>query len=358
VTTRAVEASAATGGATGGRGSSAAVGAMVLLRNSRGAGGRGDLSGRGGGGGAAAALGEFARQLRRASSELWLVLLLKALESYSFFALSQVLVLFLTAEFHLDDRSAGSWYGAYGALVSVYGVLLARGVDKMGVVRTLRVGLLVSACSRLWLALGRTRSALAFNLFVALPMAAAAGIPVLSIAVKRLTDDGNRAVAMGLFYIAYNVGALLSGVVVDTLSIWVKVPGLSSERVVLLSCAAASFIALAISTLSFKDPRLAVVSAQPLALSPLDSDSGADAVAVAVGSGSGGGISNSTASSGGGGSSSSRPRLDSSFASSAASLLRDGTFRRFFAVSVLLVNLRSLVSRSLSSGGKTRERSC
>jgi POT family proton-dependent oligopeptide transporter len=62
---------------------------------------------KGWGGAAAEAVRRPIQLLRTAPRELWLVYLLKVLDSYGYFALSEVFTMLLTDEFGIDDVTAG-----------------------------------------------------------------------------------------------------------------------------------------------------------------------------------------------------------------------------------------------------------
>ena len=68
--------------------------------------------------------------LRR--TQLWILYLLKLLESFAYFSLSYVLVLYLSEEFGYSDVAAGWVYGFFGMLISVYGVLVGFIIDQLG----------------------------------------------------------------------------------------------------------------------------------------------------------------------------------------------------------------------------------
>jgi MFS family permease len=48
------------------------------------------------------------------------------------------------------------------------------------------------------------------------------GIPVLTVGIRRYTNEENRGFAFGLFYVVMNVGALVAGPLVDILTIYYK----------------------------------------------------------------------------------------------------------------------------------------
>lgn len=78
--------------------------------------------------------------LRTAPRELWLVYALKVLDSYGYFALSEVFTLLLTDEFGINDVTAGAYYGAWGTAITLYGILTGFLIDAMGVRTSLVVG--------------------------------------------------------------------------------------------------------------------------------------------------------------------------------------------------------------------------
>mmetsp|Transcript_2757 Transcript_2757/g.5325 ORF Transcript_2757/g.5325 Transcript_2757/m.5325 type:complete len:513 (-) Transcript_2757:1179-2717(-) len=242
--------------------------------------------------------------LARAPSVLWVVFLLKLLESYAYFTVSQVLTLYLTSEFGFSDQSAGLFYGAYGALVSIYGMALGSVVDRLGAQASLQLGFAFSLLARGAMAITASEYVLYASLLGFLPLAGALGIPVMVVAVRRCTDEKNRATAMGIFYCMMNVGGVLSGPMIDYFTISSTVDdtpvtgrGLTANRRIMASCASVSAAGLIVS-LFFLGGN---------ALSRANTKSGSQ-----------------------------------SDRSSMMELLRDATFLRFFSFSLLMVQLRQI----------------
>lgn len=73
--------------------------------------------------------------------------LLKFLESYAYFALSQVLVIYLHDEFDTSDFEAGTAYGMFGAAITGWGLALSVVMDNLGVKKSLLIGFSISAIS-------------------------------------------------------------------------------------------------------------------------------------------------------------------------------------------------------------------
>jgi len=179
-------------------------------------------AGGGGGGGLLEKVGSGFGSLRGSPSELWKAYVLKFLDSYAYFSFSIVMTLFLSADFGFSDVEAGIIYGAWGALITVYGLFAGCIVDNLGVARSLRLGFVISLISRIFIFVTTSRKVLLANLCLLLPMGNCLGIPVLTTGIRRYTNESNRGFAFGLFYVIMNVAALTSGPVVDMLTIWYK----------------------------------------------------------------------------------------------------------------------------------------
>ena len=113
-------------------------------------------------------------------NELWKAYVLKFLDSYSYFSLSIIFTLFLSDDFGYSDLAAGTIYGAWGLMITVYGVLVGWLVDNIGVAYSLRFGFALSLVARVWMFWTTSRSILLLNVLLILPMANSLGIPVLT----------------------------------------------------------------------------------------------------------------------------------------------------------------------------------
>ena len=164
-------------------------------------------------------VGDGFRSLQGSPSELWKAYTLKFLDSYSYFSFSLIFTLFLSTDFGFSDVEAGTIYGAWGALITIYGLLAGFIIDNLGVASSLRVGFFLSLLARVFIFYTTSRMVLLFNVCVLLPMGNCLGIPVLTTGIRRYTNEENRGFAFGLFYVIMNVAALLSGPVVDACTI-------------------------------------------------------------------------------------------------------------------------------------------
>ena len=138
--------------------------------------------------------------LKTAPRELWLVYVLKALDSYGYFALSEVFTMLLSDEFGVSDTVAGAVYGGWGTAITLYGILTGTLIDAMGVRTSLVASYALQTASRLVLVYTRSISLAYAVIFFVQPLASSWGAPVLTIAIKRLVRDADRTVSFGLFY--------------------------------------------------------------------------------------------------------------------------------------------------------------
>jgi POT family proton-dependent oligopeptide transporter len=161
------------------------------------------------------------QSISSAPQELFKAYLLKFLDSFSYFSFSLIFTLFLTADFGYSDVLAGTIYGAWGAAVTLFGLLTGVIVDSLGVSTSLRIGFALQLLGKCILFYTTSRTILLLAMCV-LSFGGCLGIPVLSIGIRRYTTKKNRGFAFGLFYVIMNVAALISGPVVDYCTIIVK----------------------------------------------------------------------------------------------------------------------------------------
>lgn len=151
--------------------------------------------------------------------ELYMAYILKLLDSYAYFSFSLIFTLFLSDDFNFNDVQAGSIYGAWGALITIFGLFTGTIIDNLGVAKCLRIGFVLSFVSRVVIFTCTSRAVLLTCLLITLPLSNCLGIPVLTVGIRRYTNEENRGFAFGLFYVVMNVGALIAGPLVDALTI-------------------------------------------------------------------------------------------------------------------------------------------
>jgi len=189
-------------------------------------------------------------RLSTAPRELWIIYAMKFLSSYSYFSFTLVLVMFLSEEFDMDDTAAGWNYGMYGLFSTLFGVLCGWFIDYLGVKQSLVLGSLLGATARFVLAFTTSRFVALAVLYTALPFAECLGIPILTIGIKRYTNQSNRTFAFSFYYSIMNVAALVAGPLVDILRSACP-DGMvffgrefSALRVILISSALSTFLML------------------------------------------------------------------------------------------------------------------
>eukprot|EP01035_Chromulina_nebulosa_P007795 gene7795-10534_t len=155
------------------------------------------------------------QSLEGSARELYISFALKLFASYGYFALSQILVIYLHNEFGATDIEAGTIYGSWGLCITIWGLLTAYINDRLGVRRSLLIGFGISALASVVLAVARSKETVYWTLFVPLSLGNCMGIPMLTVGIKRLTTPINRGFAFGLLYTVMNVAAFISGPIVD-----------------------------------------------------------------------------------------------------------------------------------------------
>jgi POT family proton-dependent oligopeptide transporter len=160
--------------------------------------------------------------LQNSPPELNKVYFLKFLDSYSYFSFSIILTLFLSDDFDYTDVQAGTIYGVWGMMITVYGFCMGFVVDNLGVSKSLKIGYGLSLLARCGIFFCTSKRWLLFHLYFTLPLGNCMGIPVLMTGIRRYTTERNRGFAFGIFYVVMNFAALISGAVVDILTIGYK----------------------------------------------------------------------------------------------------------------------------------------
>lgn len=153
--------------------------------------------------------------LRSCPKDIYVSFFLHFTETYSYFCLSQILVIYLHQEFNASDREAGSVYGFWGCSITAWGLATGWVNDRLGVRRSLLFGFLVSFLGSFIIATTVSKTVLYFTLFGILPLGNSIGIPMLTVSIKRYTNVKNRGFAFSIFYSVMNIAAFISGPVID-----------------------------------------------------------------------------------------------------------------------------------------------
>lgn len=162
------------------------------------------------------------KSLEDCPRELYINFCLKFLESYGYFALSQILVVYVHTEFGATDMQAGTIYGAWGACITFWGLTCSWMNDNLGVRKSLLIGFSIQAVCSVIIATATSITSIYIILFCIMPIGTSMGIPMLTVGIKRYTNHANRGFAFGLYYSVMNMAAFVCGPVIDGLNIGLK----------------------------------------------------------------------------------------------------------------------------------------
>jgi POT family proton-dependent oligopeptide transporter len=115
------------------------------------------------------------RSLDTCPPELWINFILKFCESYNYFAISQVLVIYLHEEFGVSDIEAGTVYGLWGAAITFWGLTTSWLNDNLGVRKSLMIGFSLSFLSTLLISTAQSKVLIYAVLFVFYPLGISMG---------------------------------------------------------------------------------------------------------------------------------------------------------------------------------------
>ena len=161
------------------------------------------------------------RSLANSPRELWIVYLMKFLESVGYFTMYSMIPIFLSSDHGLSDAEAGGVTGAWATAISLVVFIAGFVADAMGVKRALFWAALSTA-------VGRTLKAFAPGLH-GVYAALALGVwgigcmkPTMNAAVRSYTSTATVAFAFSLYYVVMNVGSVTQGPIITEFRIWFK----------------------------------------------------------------------------------------------------------------------------------------
>lgn len=205
--------------------------------------------------------------LNESPRELWIAFVLKFGESYGYFSVSQILVIYLHQEFKISDLEAGAAYGIWGVAITFWGLCMSFINDYLGVRKALLLGFSLSTCSYILLANATSKAAVYSILFIVLPLGNSLGIPMISVGIRRYTTLANRGFAFGIFYATMNLAAFISGPIIDSLTSKIGydnnrgvallgMGNFSANRCVILTAALSSFVSFWITLGTLREVRV------------------------------------------------------------------------------------------------------
>ncbi len=160
-------------------------------------------------------LSGLAKNLRGSPRELYLVLFAKFLESIGLFSLLYTMVLWLSFDFGMGDVRAGLWFGAFSMGLSICAFFAGFVADSLGFRTALISAFACSFVARGILPFAHTPGFALIVGLVILSVGAAAGVPVMNVAMRRYTTEKTRSFGFSVYYLSFNLGAAASGFIVD-----------------------------------------------------------------------------------------------------------------------------------------------
>lgn len=154
-----------------------------------------------------------ARALLASRRELWLVYAMKLLESIAYFAIYNVLVIFLSADLGYTDIEAGgiagTWLTAISLVVFVSGFIS----DTLGLRKALLIAAISCAIGRGLVTFGDSRALVITGLSI-MVWGVASMKPTMNAAVRAYTTPATVAFAFSFYYVLMNVGSVVQGPII------------------------------------------------------------------------------------------------------------------------------------------------
>jgi len=203
------------------------------------------------------------KTIRHYRRELWTMIFLKILLSYSYFCLSSRLVVYLSEDHGFTDIEAADLYGVWGVSMSLIQFAAGPVIDRLQIRRSIILGSLINTVGMFMLAATFNMNwLLVVALVVVMPVGAALGLAVVDIGGKRYSPDGNGSMylSLALLYSASNFGASMTGATVEFLQDKFGEEGVqygkyhaTADRILILVAAIATAIAGLIAALIVND---------------------------------------------------------------------------------------------------------
>lgn len=149
------------------------------------------------------------RALRGAPRELWIVFAVKFLESLAYFAIYNLIAVYLSADLGYSDVEAGTVAGVWLTVISVMTFFSGFVADALSIRRALLVSVISCTVGRILLSVSTARP-IALLAFGVMSWGVASMMPTMTAAVRRYTSRRTVSFGFSLFYVTMNVGALVA----------------------------------------------------------------------------------------------------------------------------------------------------
>ncbi|CAE7771797.1 Ttn [Symbiodinium pilosum] len=141
--------------------------------------------------------------------------------SFSYHVMAVLLVLYATDEFGFSDKEAGTLYGWWGILSSLWTGLGGMFViDAVGSKRMAVFATVAMFVTRAMLVLAQSPDTFKLALLLFSPVAEGLLLPVFLVALKRLTPEEDRPMAFSLNYAMHNAGGGIADLAIDVFRTW------------------------------------------------------------------------------------------------------------------------------------------
>lgn len=159
--------------------------------------------------------------LRRSPSDLWLIYGIKFLESVAYFAIYNLLNVYLSEDLGYDDQQAGwitsTWLTGVSVIMFFSGFI----ADSIGIRRAMIWAVLSVLVGRTVMAVAHDQVLPLVGLFLS-TWGVASMMPTMTAAVRRYTNKETVAFGFSFFYVVMNIGALVAPLTVGALRKWLK----------------------------------------------------------------------------------------------------------------------------------------
>lgn len=172
----------------------------------------------------------FAAKLKRdllalgdSPRELWIVYGIKFLESVAYFAVYNLLQVYLSEDLRYGDVEAGSIMGVWLTAVSVVMFFSGFVADSLGIRRSLLISIASCVVGRALVTFAESRGVALTGLFL-MTWGIASMLPTMTAGVRRYTSTTTVAFGFSLFYVIMNLGAFVAARVVGAFRRWFAEP--------------------------------------------------------------------------------------------------------------------------------------
>lgn len=153
--------------------------------------------------------------LRGSPRALWMIYLVKFLESVAYFSVYTLLILYLSDDLGFSDIDAGWHAGAWLTVISLVMFFTGFVADSLGIRKAMLLSILSCLAGRLTIAVTDDKWIAMIGLYV-MTWGVASIIPTMTAAVRRYTTKETVSFGFSLFYVVMNVGGLVAPLIVGT----------------------------------------------------------------------------------------------------------------------------------------------